>query len=102
MSELLVCKFHRGLALSNLLQEKDVDFIGPSANQLAPTLYLALSTLTQKLSWLERTHQANLAINASLKLLKSLNPKPPTLRGLQRSAQAIGVKYVFPSLFGLD
>ena len=36
----------KGLALSTLLQVKDADFAGLERNQLFPTLYLALITLT--------------------------------------------------------
>ena len=88
------------LTLSNPLQVKDAALAGLANNHLESTLYFALTTLTQKLSHPDSTHQASLAIIASLKLSKERKPKPPSERGLQSFDHAKGVKNLFPSDLG--
>jgi hypothetical protein len=89
------------LTLSTPLQEKEAARAGLEFNHWLSTWYLALNTLTQKLSLLDSTHHANLAIIASLKRLKDRNPRPPSKMGLHKLLHTKGVKNRLPSCFGL-
>jgi hypothetical protein len=82
-------------------QAKEKDLAGLQRNQLDLTLYFPLNTFTQKLSRLERIHQANLDSIASLKHSNLRKPSPPSEKGLHKEDQAIRMKKLLSSVRGL-
>ena len=84
----------RFLAFSIALQIRDAFLTGSFLSQLLLTLYLLHKLLMHRLSLLDATIQASLAIRAQLKSLDFLNLRPPHCLGRQSWSQAFHTRYL--------